>query len=758
MPQQRFILTYGAESETLSINPEGWSTNGQSWQRDKKYWGVFQSYTVDSFRFSRKSGGGGDFIYDAYLIDDLKTVMSVDVYDRNPQTDDYDLSYSGKLNFDKDKFKFDRDYVDIGFVQNSNVQDFITRDDIELNINQVTSIDGTTMNSFVSSPKSITFKKIDIYRDSETSGDYDDQYYFEESEPPDYGDPEGRFELAGTNVQLKYYASTIVINEVGNDLLALGGPVYSDRSSNIYENSSDFDVILTINEFNITSGNIRLRHWDAGAVERPTTTVKLYMRVFDGDDEIVTEDLISEYSYDWWDMTQVETGLRQITINPDITGIEGSQHTVPSEGKFTIVFDTTSTGFGGGSATQPCEIYSTLETELTFQEKSEGQSDNEIDCYFPHEAFTRLFQLITSEESTFYSEFFGRTDSEFITYDSNGQGSLDAITTGWNLRQFPNKPFTLSLSDLFKTFDSIYNLGCSYDQDNTRFFVEEKAEFFKSDHIMFDLGEVSELVISPYPDAYFNKIKGGFENKGEYESLNGIKEFESITNWATDQPVKETQNVRSVYHGDSIGMEFARRKTYSEYASEDTDYDDLTYIVRTDGSETLQGGTSLSGFAGIEQYYNIPLTPRENLIRWGNFLKSQYWREEEDFVIRFTKSTKAVNITYENQNGDIVDEFDNIQASEIPDIRLFNPQYYEFKGVFDLEKAASLNTDPHGIILFTFENVGYAGFVDEIQSEDYNRKATYKLIATEATQDVQKVFITPDDDALFMDDDNHLFM
>ena len=163
MKTQKFILKYNAESETLEQNPDGWNRNGQSWHRHLDYHGVFQSYTVDTYRFARKSGGGGDFIKEKYDIDDIKTIVLVEVYDRNPQTDGYDLSYTGKLNFDPDKFKIERDYVEIGFVSSADIQKFITNDEIELDITSTKALDGSSINSFSNAPAESTFKGINLY-------------------------------------------------------------------------------------------------------------------------------------------------------------------------------------------------------------------------------------------------------------------------------------------------------------------------------------------------------------------------------------------------------------------------------------------------------------------------------------------------------------------------------------------------------------------------------------------------------------------
>jgi hypothetical protein len=753
--EYRFILTYNGTSETLTINPDGWADNGQSWQRDKVYHGVFQSYTVSEYRFSRKKGGGGDFILTAYEAEDIKAVVTVDVYYRNPQTDDFDLTYSGKLNFDPDKFTIDRDFIDIGFVQSGILQKFVTRDELELDINQVVSVDGVTMTAFASAPKNITFKKIDIYRLLETAGNFKNDFYISVSETGPFPLSGTWYQPGGDPIYIVYYASTVTVNELGDSFPATAGP--TERAEFLYVNESEGASQVTFDTATRTSGTVKVqvvRYLTATYNE--TTYFNLLLQVYDADDVLTSQVTIDTQTV----IASNDPGLLNpynVFLSFDFSGLQGDVYNVVPGGKIRLAIKVTTNAASQWYSVSSMQISQQANVTLNVTERLLGQADSSVSCYYPHEAFTRLFQLVTSQENTFYSEILGRTDSEFVTYSGNGTASLTAITTGWNLRQFSGRAFVLSIRDLFDTFNATNNLGMGYDIANQRFYIEKKSDFYDRTKILFDLGEVKELKITAFGDAYYNEVLTGYENKGEYESLSGIKEFQTENSYNADQPVKESLGIRAKYHADSIGMEFARRKPYTNYASEDTDYDDLIYIVRTNGTQTLQGGSNVAGFKGIEQYYNRAITPRENMIRWGNFLKCQYWKEETSFTIRFAKGKKGINISYTNQNGDSVNEFDDIEASELPDARLFNPQYYDFEGTFDSTKLAALQANPHGVIQFTFLGVGYAGFVDEIQTKDYDRVADYKLIAFEATQDVQKIFMD-DSEALFMDGDNHLLM
>jgi hypothetical protein len=80
---------------------------------------------------------------------------------------------------------------------------------------------------------------------------------------------------------------------------------------------------------------------------------------------------------------------------------------------------------------------------------------------------------------------------------------------------------------------------------------------------------------------------------------------------------------------------------------------------------------------------------------------------------------------------DSVSEFSDVPVSILNESALFRPELYNFKSFIDAEKIQILNTNPHGYITFTFNRVNYEGFLNNVQSGDYNYDATYELTAKE---------------------------
>ena len=727
-----FTLIYDSVDEVLLYNPEEWETCGINYSRDKIYGGVFKGFTPTTFRFARKAGAGGDFLYNAFTLEGIRAVVDIIIKERNPQTDDYDTIFTGIISFNPDTTQIMRDFIEVGFIDSGKIQKFINNDEIDFDITSTEALDGTTIDEFSSQPVDITFKSIDIY--AKVSGI---------NQPVAMSGS-----LLNDTSEDFTFEVTSVLNQIGDRL---------DESNSLllYTNTTGSTVSLDWTRLRVNP-NLTLTFVYPGDPNNSETfrLEMIFQRVNDSDVvthshseiigdidvEDITEDTI-EYMTDIYDVSDF------ISTFPDLP----NGYYINA---FLRITNLTLVGQGAGmTVNYTGNVNIAL---LSFTEISLGEPDTTVKCYYPNELFTREIQLITGETDTdklFESPVFGRPDSEFTTQIPIGDWPYLVATSGWNIRGFTGRAFNVNLRDTFLTYSSILNLGLGYEEDNDRFVIDKLENFFDPDLIIASLGEVSDLVIQPMSDAYYNQLLTGYDDEGDYEDFQGVNEFNIQTQHAANVPVKNEKDLRAKYKASSVFIEITRREQYATNADKDTKGDDQIFIVDTDGSETIQGGTSLTRFEGIDQYYNIRIAPRENLIRHGNVLKQAFYPTTDDTIIKFISSKKKTNITYENQNGDVVNEFDNIEADEL-DEPLFIPLLLKFKGIFTKEISESIPTNWRGIFKFTFRNIEMEGFIDEIKANEYEGEADYTLIA-KATVAGQLKYFMDDELAQFMDDKYH---
>jgi hypothetical protein len=729
MSEYKVILN----SIELTILPENIEKAGISFVRHDIYHSVFRNLSL-SLRFAKKTGGGGTEIIEAYNVNGISANMPIIIKKRNPQTNDYDNYYTGILDYSPDRWEIHRDFIEIAIIDGSKQQKFISRDEINFNVFQRKSADNITVNAFSQEYRNISLSPIDIILTVDQLGNTDFNTFYS----------------VGTGLESRefyYNGTTININELGDRLKTT-----EDRTIEVYENTTGKEVILKITEFEKVTAQMVIDITYIIPTNHAKVITAYEMGIYDESDVLITNYNLAYAILEYTNLTPPDTGIKVIDYNLYYPNWDLN---IPVGGKIKMKFRTTPEipSWGG----QQWTITMNLDHTFNFYEKTIGEPETTCKTILSHEAFTRLIQLSTSELNTdklFYSEFFGRTDSEFETYDNNGEGSLDAITVGKLIRKFPSYPLNLSIRDLFKTFDSIYALGLGFDNVNDRFYIERIDNFYQGDYEMFDIGEVSELVIKPYKQGYYSQILGGDKNKKEYEKFQGVNEYNVPTEHSISQPVKEKEDYQSPYNTDSIGIEITRRKQYENSASEDTKHDETIYLVRTDATQAIQNGSSVTGFAGVELYYNIAFAPRERIIRHTGLIKSALYKKTQ--FIKYIQSQKNKNITYTNQNLSVVNETDDLESVELTKPALFIPEVYEFNSKINTSIIEILKTNPHGFITFEFDKQTYNGYVLSIEGSDYAETAKYTLLAKEVPEGDQKIFEN-EDVFLFEDDQNYLF-
>jgi hypothetical protein len=315
-----------------------------------------------------------------------------------------------------------------------------------------------------------------------------------------------------------------------------------------------------------------------------------------------------------------------------------------------------------------------------------------VDCFFDFEMGTRLIQICTGETDTsklLDSNIFGRTDSEFQTYPSNGALAYIATTSTKKLRNFPDATITLNFKDWFKSRDRMDNLAMWFDKANDRFRIEEKEQVYK-DELIYDFGVVSNLKVRPYKGGYWSQLMTGTNEKGDYEKVSGAQEYNIKSEHSIDFPVKDKLDLRVPYNTDSRTMDFSRISRYENQGSTDTKEDNKIVIVKTDGTETIVNGSDYGDFLGIDEMYNIDYSPRNCILNNGNWIGSVF-EKDDNGVIKFRNNSKDIDFTKVNSPNEQAD----IEKSELG-TPLYFPEEFEFDFQINDEGIKAIEADPHG--------------------------------------------------------------
>lgn len=699
----KFVLVYEGTSTILKDSPARWDDIGRTWQRSDFYHSIQRTYTMN-FQFSRKTGFGGDIILQAYEEKGISFEITLKIYKKNGQTDDYDIWFTGVLDTSLERLGefIGIDYVDIAAVESTKMQQFKAFEETNFNLFAANSVDDSSIGKPPSTPRSIAFPPKDIYLNTETAGELSGNFQV------------GTDAVASNQESFYYFSTQIPLNEIGDALKSDEGNT-TNPTETIFENTRDIEVDITVSINATVSYSIEI---DGEATYDYAMTPRFRVRGEGGtilETKEVTEIKASDES----------VPDASLDINKSVNETDYHTFSIPSGATLIYEIFVEISKFGAG-VTLDFSFNSNV-IDLDLLEKQAGQPETNVDCFYLHDAFAQLFCLIlndSKEQDIFESTITGRTNIGNYSYSSNGALGNFIVTSGRRIRQFPDASVNVSLRDLFKHADALSPCMLWYNRTEDKFILEDREQAYKRER-MFDLGEVKDLVRRPYNRAYFSKLLTGYKEEVEYEEVNGAKEVNTPAEHLINVPVKEEINLQASYHGDGTGAELARRKPYSQFASTDTRYDEHIFIfnILSNGVVRQGGRADTTGYDGIDSDYNLFYTPRSNLIRHLPYVEPQLWKGTKR--IKFVRNQKDVDFDFGtpgNEQDDITD-FSGSGAKYIPEI-------HKFTAPITSEMIETLDADPHGYVTYFSGDDYFEGYIYKVETQEYNNKAEFEIIAS----------------------------
>lgn len=305
-----------------------------------------------------------------------------------------------------------------------------------------------------------------------------------------------------------------------------------------------------------------------------------------------------------------------------------------------------------------------------------------------------LNRIVTNIRSLCFNE-----EIEASTFDrifiTNGKFLRNATTIN------DEQPkLTLTYRDLWQTINALYGLG--KDIRNDKFYVDYKAEMFGNEE--FEISPI-KVELSVDNSLMFTSTKVG-NKRISYEFQNGTEEFNTELEFSQELSAKDNIfDLVTKYNTDYLGVELARRLSFSTTATEDTKYDDKVFLVFCDlvGSWRTTQYTDISNYP-VDVAYNVEFSPKRMLLRNSDVLKACLWKLP-DSVVRFKEienlSTFISGGITENADIDYSELNENFYIPIILDLEV---------GEKDLETALK---NRNSIFIFTWRGVEYKGYLWE---------------------------------------------
>ena len=358
-----------------------------------------------------------------------------------------------------------------------------------------------------------------------------------------------------------------------------------------------------------------------------------------------------------------------------------------------------------------------------------------------HELFSRLTNKTTGQFNAFFSDFYGRTDSQPVAYGSDGEGSLTAILDGTHVRGWKigtgggeNRALNLSFKDFFESEKAKHNIDLGIIDGKV---VIEPKEFFFNKTEFIDLGCIRDLEISTDPKKFHNNVEVGYSEfkNSENKSGAGLQEFNAKSNYTTQlSEINSKYPAISKYVAGGYPIETTRRQQRELDTEKETQFDLKKFMiallrtgvaidVATESSpafvnetyDPLDGSNPWEDVSGVdfpEEVYNARWQPGRMVRAHGNILRTSTNQSENDeLLIQDVQGNDQFSSQLKTEVSS-VDEGDNIPGSDLGD-PLFNGSQYKFTQPLTDAQIELYDANPY--IAFRLEDangVEYKGWID----------------------------------------------
>jgi hypothetical protein len=757
---------------TIIDEPSGWDGITISMRRDMDMHGIFFEFTQTSLTFY---GLGFGILRDAYATNNVEAKVEIDVKYLCSEGDSFADFYYGRLVFTK----FTQNCNDICSItipseQADAVMTFKNRIDQSVNLGSLEDFSGNELVPYNALAFPLTLDSKAIYKRTDRQ--------------------------ATTTVQLEtcnYVENAIPLGAPGNytqrDWTAYYTPAFDsithDEVGSWVGVDQDFDSIqytpatIVIEEDGIynleTEINAKINAWAFtgadllanGGVNGGFNNIDIYVHIVIN--EAITNTIYTINDNSAYCRTQKASACDPKSLVPTVPMPFGNHDWGVNTGVYTNTYSLKA----GDRMAIAVEIHQggQYEQRLTFRNYISFTqwinfygNDTATPCYFKinclstapttntnvfaiNESFARITEAITGSQMSFYSEYFGRTDSEPIALPSDGCGSLEAITNGLLIRgqKITNNTFyfTCHFLELFNAMNCIHNIGAKYYEgtingnDFKGIVVEPVEAFYQSNVIIFYANDVASLIRTPIQKMYYSKVEFGYA-KYEAEDFTGIDEYFSKREYKTElSQTKNTDSKLCQFIASGYALEVTRRQ--SNFDTKDWKYDNDKFIIclKRGGENELivdLGNMSLANnVIDPPTTYNNIISPIRNGMRWFKTWAAQMADPLTNkitfssafgnyFAEFFTSQPCPLEVGAIGENQDLgLNLFDSPTAN----LPLWKPEQIKFDYPLSLTDYLDLKTNPYGIIKFNcIDGVDDYGYIMDIEYRPNEGMATFTLL------------------------------
>jgi hypothetical protein len=635
----RFTYIASDGEETEIENPKGWDNPVVNIDRDDNWHGVFFGYTPDKYEYH---GLGAQLIKAEYDANGVSGSGEMRIDFMCSEDGTWDQFYRGRLEFtDYEDTCGDECLVTIGLEDANDVM--LLKNNIKQSVDLLSNIafDGTTeLTDYDQLNVSITLPERAIQQ--RTSGAATGQH-------PIYPLTYPLSSPLGTEFYIRpSYAVGPVEEIAASDML--GQSTFGVRLAGGFVQEMSPQLILAEGQviYGLFNYSLRMKG-RIREVDMFTRQMTLRVLTFAGD---APDDPLSDPTLLHNDLIVDDAPVAGGATFDQTFDISHSGTVVLAPGQVFFVCLYLFNSEGNNTTDPPTEIRVDWDSETFVEIKAESNfPSTEGKVWMVNEAISRVAEAITNDQIRFYSESFGRADSQpypAVGYPCPG---LMYLANGLNIRNKllangDQPSFFITLDKLYNDLRAIWNIGMTIEPDLNRAGFNrlrfEDWRFFYQDELGINFTGATEIKRKVDLERVFNRFEVGYA-KWEAETFTGLDEFMTKREYRLNiNSVDSILSMLSEIIASPYALEVTRRFGNQ---SQDWKYDNDVFTICVNPDDDgytvpylIEEGYGIENIYDPESCYNQRIDPVRNAMRWFNYVMQGYRQFQQDTRLIFTKA------------------------------------------------------------------------------------------------------------------------
>jgi hypothetical protein len=737
----RFTLTYNGV-DTNVVQPRGWKDFKSELKRDFDSHGVMFEYTSGTLKLGFISDGR-DVLESAFRLEGFDAQVTFKAEGRETVNDSYSTLFEGTAIMENRQY--DKDYFEVDFETDTFKQTFLNRIKTKVRLDTTIDLDGGTLSGSINK-ESDTWNTIRLYRTYDALLTKNDVFIEGNGLTEENTGSQAQYTDFGFGVKRRDTLDNINLRSASVSVHK-DSYLQTDKPIPIYTAEKggpidlDCEVSFTVRVVVYHAGTVdvqssyalKLKQFRDGA-EESTSTISS-----DNDTQAGASAPSTSYTY--------VNGAFPIsdTINTSFSDVESGD-------EFYLVIETTSqVSSGAHSMETRVRIYnddndSSGDSYITITQLPVSE-EVDVSHYLVHDVFDRLSYILTGQQDSFYSDFFGLTDHG---YASDGCGGLNSIVSGKMLRGIGGATSTVSMKEMLDWASARYGCGWGFEKDGSDYRIRvEPMEHFYSGGEILDIGspvsvkKKDSYSETTYEDLLINNVEIGYSKYFNEIGINGLfEDFLTVSEYSL--PIKTVGGdykkiVPFIASNDLI------QATYDERENKSTSwkYDDDNFIVALarDSSDFVQENnenfTTVTGLDDADTAYNLRHAPVYMLLEHALLLNSTLYGKSLDELIQNTsvKVNTAFTVRYDASADCKLGDVQRLTRSSTGNIeigdnyvgyRLWNPVVNKLTVLLTNDQWNDIKEAMENDHSTTSKNLGYITYRDDRS----NTKQGFLLMAT----------------------------